>query len=135
MLEKPPVPAEPIAVISVSNRGRSARSSRTICISVITKYIIYSIFADSRILGTNLPGVGPGLSALKICTVEPFILGITASTKTRTPMPPIQWVKLRQKIRPLGTISTLGRMVEPVVVKPETVSKKQSTNEPKYPLI
>ena len=48
-------------------------------------------------------------------------------TNTSTPMPPTQWVKLRQKRMLLLRDSTSGRMLAPVVVKPETVSKKQST--------
>lgn len=44
-------------------------------------------------------------------------------------MPPIQCVKERQNSRPLGRCSTAGSTEAPVVVKPETVSKKQSTYE------
>ena len=55
------------------------------------------------------------------------LTGMMASKKTSTPMPPTQWVKLRQKRRPLGSPSTAGRMEAPVVVKPETVSKRAST--------
>ena len=47
--------------------------------------------------------------------------------RTRMPMPPSQWVKERQKRMPLGRPSTARRMEEPVVVKPEMHSKKQST--------
>ena len=53
-------------------------------------------------------------------------MGTTASRNTSTPMPPSQWVKLRQYSSPLGMASTSVKMLEPVVVKPETVSKKQS---------
>ena len=42
-------------------------------------------------------------------------------------MPPIQWVKLRQNRMPLGRSSTPGRMLAPVVVKPDTVSNRAST--------
>ena len=42
-------------------------------------------------------------------------------------MPPIQWVKLRQKSMEWDMASTSFRMEAPVVVKPETVSKKAST--------
>ena len=42
-------------------------------------------------------------------------------------MPPIQWVKLRQNKMPLGRLSTSGRMLAPVVVKPDTVSNRAST--------
>ena len=52
--------------------------------------------------------------------------GTSASRKTNTPMPPIQWVKLRQYKRLLSRLSTSDRMEAPVVVKPETVSKKAS---------
>ena len=44
-------------------------------------------------------------------------------------VPPTQCVKLRQNKRPLGRRSTSVRMVDPVVVKPETVSKKASISE------
>ena len=47
-------------------------------------------------------------------------------TNTSTPMPPIQWVKQRQKFMPMGRASISVRIVEPVVVKPETTSKKAS---------
>ena len=55
--------------------------------------------------------------------------GISARDKTSTPMPPTQWVKLRQKSSPRGSASTSVKMVAPVVVKPDTVSKKQSVSE------
>ena len=41
--------------------------------------------------------------------------------------PYIQWVKLRQNKMPLGRLSTSGRMLAPVVVKPDTVSNSAST--------
>ena len=44
--------------------------------------------------------------------------------KTRTPMPPTQWVKSRQNMQPRLMASTSVRMLEPVVVKPETVSNR-----------
>ena len=52
-----------------------------------------------------------------------FFMGIIISTKTKTPMPPIQWVKLRQKRTPWGSSSGLASTDAPVVVKPETISK------------
>ena len=45
------------------------------------------------------------------------------------PIPPIQCVKLRQRSMLLGTASTSVSIVDPVVVKPDTVSKKASTGE------
>ena len=41
-------------------------------------------------------------------------------------MPPIQCVKLRQYRRPCDLLSTSVRILDPVVVKPETVSNQQS---------
>ena len=41
-------------------------------------------------------------------------------------MPPTQCVKLRQNSMLLGRVSISGRMVAPVVVKPDTVSKNAS---------
>ena len=53
-------------------------------------------------------------------------MGSTAMTNTSTPMPPIQWVKLRQNSTPWPRGSTAVKNVAPVVVKPETVSKNAS---------
>lgn len=39
-------------------------------------------------------------------------------------MPPIQWLKLRQKRLACDRDSTSERILEPVVVKPETVSNQ-----------
>ena len=76
---------------------------------------------------TSLPTVGPGTSARRRCMPWPSLIGRMAMTNTSTPMPPTQWVKLRQK-RPLRVRdSTSVRMLAPVVVKPDTVSKKAST--------
>ena len=49
-------------------------------------------------------------------------------TNTSTPIPPTQCVKLRQNRMPRCRDSTSVKIVAPVVVKPETVSKIQSTN-------
>ena len=57
----------------------------------------------------------------------PSLMGRMAMTNTSTPMPPTQWVKLRQNRLPRLSGSTAVRMDAPVVVKPETVSKKAST--------
>ena len=54
-------------------------------------------------------------------------MGMTAMRNTSTPMPPIQCVKLRQNSPERDRLSTSLRMEAPVVVKPETVSKKAST--------
>ena len=52
--------------------------------------------------------------------------GRIASAKTITPIPPIKCVKLRQNNRLLDKDSISSKIVEPVVVKPLTVSNKLS---------
>ena len=74
----------------------------------------------------SLPTEGPGTSARIRCMARPSVRGMTAIRKTSTPMPPTQWEKLRQNSIPWLMDSTSVRMVEPVVVKPETISKKAS---------
>ena len=76
---------------------------------------------------TSFPTVGPGTSARIICIPCPSDMGKMAMTNTSTPMPPTQWVKLRQNNPPRDKDSTSVRILAPVVVKPETVSKKAST--------
>ena len=52
--------------------------------------------------------------------------GIIVITKARTPIPPIKCEKLRQNNILLFKFSTLSKIVEPVVVNPETVSNSAS---------
>jgi hypothetical protein len=59
---------------------------------------------------------------------------IMAIIKTRTPMPPIQWVKLRQKRIDSGWDSTSVITEKPVVVNPDTDSNKASKKEGIEPL-
>ena len=81
----------------------------------------------SDILGVTLSKVGPGASETAMfCPLIPKE-GIRAMANTRMPMPPIQWVKERQKSMLLGRASISERMEAPVVEKPEQVSKKAST--------
>ena len=75
------------------------------------------------IFGTSLPTDGIRLMW------EPPLIGIMASRKTSTPMPPIQCVKLRQSSAACERASTSERMLAPVVVKPEMVSKSASVND------
>ena len=61
-----------------------------------------------------------------MCIERSPLIGMTAIRNTSTPMPPIQWVNERQKRPDRERPSTLFRIEAPVVVKPETVSKKAS---------
>ena len=77
-------------------------------------------------LETTLPKTGPGTSA-RITSKWLFLLfSMIARAKTRTPIPPIKWVKLRQKSRECDKTETSGKIEAPVVVKPELISKKAS---------
>ena len=85
-------------------------------------------------MGTRRLTEGPGLSArIRFIWMFPAE-GKRAIKKTRTPMPPIQWVKLRQKMMHRGTISTSVMTLEPVVVNPDTVSNMASTGLGRTPL-
>ena len=52
--------------------------------------------------------------------------GSRAVINTIIPIPPSQWVKERQKSMERGSTSTSVSIDEPVVVKPEQLSKKAS---------
>ena len=96
---------------------------------------MYNIFAVSFNLGTILPGLGPGLSALnKYIVLEPKE-GAIAKINIKNPIPPIQWAKLLQNNIPLGRDSISASIVAPVVVNPDTVSKNESTKDGIAPLI
>ena len=85
------------------------------------------MLAVSLARGISLPTTGPGISARMMWMERSVTLGTSAITNTSTPMPPTQWVKLRQNRMPRPRASISVRMLAPVVVKPETVSKKAST--------
>ena len=63
-------------------------------------------------------------SVLYILERNPFVCGSMSNTKSITPIPPIQWVAERQKRMPFGRDSISVSMVAPVVVYPDTLSKK-----------
>lgn len=89
--------------------------------------MIYRMDAVLRILEAILFTDGPVLSARRICRVLAPFPGANARINTSTPMPPAQLEKLRQNSIHLLmlSISSPLSMVEPVVVNPETISKKQ----------
>ena len=78
-------------------------------------------------LGTSLDLMGPGLSARIRYTAPSPSLGISARNSTSTPMPPIHWVSERHSRTLRDRCSTSGNTVEPVVVRPDTVSNTAST--------
>ena len=82
-------------------------------------------------LGTSFPTDGPGLSAFIRFIFEPdaLFIGMMASRNTRTPIPPIQWVKHLHSIMPCDILSTSLSMLAPVVVNPDIVSNSAFVNE------
>ena len=65
-------------------------------------------------------------SVMKSSCPLPPKMGSSAMLKNTMPRPPIHCVRLRQKSKPWGRASMLSRMLAPVVVKPDMVSKKAS---------
>ena len=76
--------------------------------------------------GCSLLRKGPVASAENTRTPPSIIDGMMAMVKNTMPRPPIHCVRLRQKSRARGMLSTSSMRVAPVVVKPDIVSKKAS---------
>ena len=120
-IPNPPVPAVPKAVHTASKTGIFPNRRNRKLMNVSTMYMTYKILAVVRIFGTSLFTFGPGLSARSRCMVYPLPLspfGESARRNTSTPMPPSQWLKLRQYIIPGESASTSPKIEEPVVVLP-----------------
>jgi len=85
----------------------------------------------SRLRGINFSLVmtWPGLDSARKMRTPPMPWGRNMTVRVRKPMPPRRWVWLRQKSRPWGTISISLRMVAPLVVYPDIISKKASVKE------
>ena len=129
-IPNPPVPAVPKAVHTASKTGIFPNRRNRKLMNVSTMYMTYKILAVVRIFGTSLFTFGPGLSARSRCMVYPLPLspfGESARRNTSTPMPPSQWLKLRQYIIPGESASTSPKIEEPVVVNPDTISNRAST--------
>lgn len=91
---------------------------------VMLIYILYSCRDWSENLAKILSFVGPVVSELAIsCPLIPKT-GKRAVINTIMPIPPSQWVNERQKRIERGSTSTSVNIEEPVVVNPETLSKK-----------
>ena len=78
---------------------------------------MYKIFAVDCNLGTSFSTCGPGLSAFIRLALEPPDGACSIKIKTKTPIPPIQWVKLRQNKILYGRCSTSLRILAPMVLK------------------
>ena len=73
-------------------------------------------------------------SAANNCTLPTPKIGNTAIVKKTIPNPPIHCVILRQNKSPCGNDSILSKILAPVVVNPDMVSKKASVIVGIYPL-
>ena len=119
--------------VRAENKSIFPARRKTISETVKKIYIRYNIFAVDFTFGASLLTFGPGLSAfIKNMLSLPDNCTI-AIKNTSTPIPPIQCVKLRQKISDFGNASTSVKMDAPVVVNPETVSKTASAKSFIYP--
>ena len=74
--------------------------------------------------GWSFSVFSPVLSAEKSFRSPMPMAGSTAMVKKTMPMPPNQWVRLRQNRTERGRLSMLSSTVAPVVVRPDMVSKK-----------
>ena len=73
--------------------------------------------------GCILALIGPVASAANTLTLPSTSEGRMAMVKNTIPKPPIHCMSERQNRMPWGNRSTLSRMVAPVVVNPDMVSK------------
>ena len=85
--------------------------------------MIHNLLAVSLIRGWILSFVGPGASAMNSSIPPIPNRGRMAIVNTIIPIPPIHWVILLQNNMLLGNASISFKIVEPVVVKPDIVSK------------
>ena len=83
----------------------------------------HSAMAVCLIWGVSLSFVGPTDSAPTKAVPFTPKAGSMATNNTTTPIPPSQFVILRQKRIDLSTASMLFKAVAPVVVKPLIISK------------
>src|SRR6056297_768413 len=94
--------------------------------NVMPAYTIQRILAESDNRGVNLSGTGLGTSALYNWMPPTPRNGRMARERTIMPMPPSHWIRLRQNKRLGAAPSMLVITDEPVVVNPDTDSKKAS---------
>ncbi len=88
------------------------------------RYTVQRPLAVSAMRGVKLASfIGPGTSALNICRPPIPSSGRIATASTTTPMPPIQCMKVRQKLIDNGRLSRPDSTVDPVAVSPEVASK------------
>lgn len=91
-------------------------------------YVANIILTSSLALYWKLSFDRDEIWSLVILKRNVLIEGRTRRVNTTIPTPPIKCVDERQKRIPLGRDSTSVRMVAPVVVKPDTDSKKAFVN-------
>ena len=93
--------------------------------------MIQRYFTASRLRAVNFSLVmaWPGLDSARKMRSPPMPCGRKITVSVRNPMPPIRCVVERHRISPWGSTSMSRRMVAPVVVYPDIISKKASANE------
>ena len=90
---------------------------------VMMRYKLHIQRAVVEILGCNFPILSPVDSAENNFWSPLPIVGKMATVKNTIPIPPIQCVMLRQKRMEWGSASMFVKILAPVVVNPDIVSK------------
>ena len=128
-VEKPPVPSVAKVWQRASKKPIPAKSKRTNCKHVSPKYINHNILAVWVIFAVTLPLLGPVVSLLIRRKPPTPKRGKRATVKATIPIPPSQCIWHLHTWIVIGQESTSCKIVEPVVVKPETDSKTASLKE------
>jgi len=71
----------------------------------------------------------PGLDSALKSRSPPYHEGEKMIARVKNPIPPSKWVWLCQNNKPWGTASMSFRIVAPVVVYPDIISKNASVND------
>lgn len=122
--EKPPRPITEKAWIRASSQSMPSAQKVTKQAAVKMPKTTHRPLAVSRIRGVSLTSfMGPGVSALNICRPPTPSSGRMATTSTITPIPPSKCSCVRHRLIDGGSASRPERMVAPVVVSPDMVSK------------
>ena len=121
--EKPPVAMVAKEWVIASNKFMPQKSKAIVSSSVSPMYTMDKIFNVVLALYRKFSRAREDISdRYKTIPAMP-IDGNTESTNKMIPMPPSQCVADRQNNNPKGNASIFVRIVEPVVVYPETLSK------------
>lgn len=133
-VEKPPVATVDILWFTASNILIPLKYSPRAQVTVRQRYKPHSHLAVVLMRGWIFPIFSPVVSAEKRRRSPLPMVGSTAIVKNTIPIPPNQWVMLRQKSRPRGRLSMFVSTVAPVVVNPDIASRNAAEMRVTAPL-